>query len=254
MNRDALSEALKQLGAVQLRRQRYQGDNPHVVVYIGRSKNNNVVVYEAKVCDVNQDGRPRQLAETDAIHPYWMRAETPTSNTLVRQELGFFEKKAAYGVNCTLLKNLNAVLPSSLSEYMKPGEGPMFTMVMTAFKKKCFYLCMHKVVLDYDSASLMTARDNAADDLSSLTALEKQMQWLPVMVGEIGGKSSVVEKIWVQLVDGTQDKWIPTVAYIDIWGALLSDAGVTGVRERFSTEGASLEVEFFPIKIEKATT
>ena len=98
----------------------------HVVFIITRSKNDNTVVYSARMKD-------HRIDEHDPVHVYWMgfsrKDPHETDPAKLRDELSWIEKKIAYGAsghkhgNTGEVYELKLVAVPSLKAFMQMHEG-----------------------------------------------------------------------------------------------------------------------------------
>lgn len=167
-----------------LRGSRFAGDSASVVFYITRSKNANVVVYDA------QPGAP----DREPVHPYWLdidpeyvaknRAKGKLDDI---EELNIVERKMAYGVTCT------RVAPTDLTQ-----EKIDVSFVALPTKR------MHLVW-----------RPNV---LAPLPEGNPQPQATPILFVEIAGVMCVAHHAFVQSVEPKHFWNLPTVEFVDIFG------------------------------------
>jgi hypothetical protein len=178
----------------QLRRgDRFPGDTPSIALYIERSKNQNIVVYDAK--PVQQ----ACAAPPDAIQSYWLdidpayvakaRAEGRLSD---RVDLSLIERKLAYG------HSVASSGPFSLPEVI-PG---------------------------------MTS-ERLALTFVAVPSREMELRWLtdadqlPVILAAINNSICILSKIFVQSTEPKRFYQLPRVEYIDLIGVTLDGEAVS---------------------------
>lgn len=184
---------------------RFPGDSSRICLYITRSTNRNIVVYEAKLQRA-LGSRPPTLDPKKPLHGYWLdidpeyvsknRAKGKLDD---REELNFIERKMAYGME---------VKPH-------PTEVGAFQVSFVALKKRPMTLRMGR-------ARLITSASNNPDaqppPAAGVPANEGALQVLPLLYVTIQGVECVCDNIYVS---STEPKHIwnwPTVEYVEISG------------------------------------
>jgi len=152
--------------------------SPNILFIIARSKNANIVVYEAKMAGAGSgSGAEPQLDSSEPVIVYWLdidpayQKENRRKGVMSdRSELGSVEKRFAYG----------------LSSQPMPGKTGSFAVKLVAFPDRV-------VVVRYD-ASLHR----------------------PVAFMQINGRQCRLERIYVSATDNFIG--LPTVHHVDVTG------------------------------------
>jgi len=105
-------------GAAQLAELRAK--SPHILFVIGRSKNLNIVVYEAKVSGGELDAKEPVVVYWLDLDPAYQKQKRDKGVSSDRLELNYIEKTMAYGL-------------SSAANTAKPGH---YTVSLVAFPKR----------------------------------------------------------------------------------------------------------------------
>lgn len=162
------------------RGRRFAEDNDFIALYIERSKNKNLVVYQSA---------PRDVALADpsnAIDAYWLDIDPEyaakrqaAGGTSDRVELSFLEKKMAYGHAVTV-----AATQTPLPGYHNESLSLTFVAV---------------------PGRAMELRWRLVDGL-------------PVVVTSLQERPSTLEKVWVQSTEPQRFYQLPRVEYVDLFG------------------------------------
>uniref|UniRef100_A0A7S1MJ36 DUF4833 domain-containing protein n=1 Tax=Neobodo designis TaxID=312471 RepID=A0A7S1MJ36_NEODS len=185
------------------RGERFRGDSPALALIILRSKNQNVVCYEARSeADTFADKLKR------AISGYWMDVDPPyaakaraSGKESDRDDLSMLEHQFAYGFACKDLEE-STRLPEDLPRVTKAGVSVSFV----AIAKRSMEL---RWLVDSGLPVIIALlKPNGTDD----------------------AVPCVVERVWVQSTEPKGFFSMPTVEYVDLIGYRLDDA--TPVAER----------------------
>jgi hypothetical protein len=157
---------------------RFAGDKPSMALYIGRSKNGNIVVYDVKTESSAEHGGSK-LAVTDTVDAHWLDLDPAyavkhkaNGNPSCRDELNFVDRWQAYGV-----KVCEPTPKTARLEFV-------------AIPKKVTMLHLER----------------AGDG-----------RWVPIVRCQISGvDNAVLEHIWVEVEDGWLG--VPKVKYVDLSG------------------------------------
>lgn len=206
---------------VKARGERFAGDKPSICMYIERSKNKNVVVYEAVPA-------ASDASKVESIHPYWLdidpdyvaknRAKGKQDDA---EELNFIEKRMAYGVEVHNPAHAHSHSHShghGHSHGAAPASDGKLVATFVALPKRPMSL--------YTADCRILPPGAAVTDASSL-----QLMNLPVMETMINGEPCIVQSIYVSSVEGFLG---PKVQYVELKGTRLADG--TDVVERIEAK------------------
>lgn len=197
-------------GPIIVRGTRFQGDTPYVCMYIERSKNANVVVYEARV-ERDLAGNVAGLPLTDPLDAYWLDIDAAyvkkarkAGKMHDREELNSLEKRMAYGIKC--------------KRRLDPAGS---TSDAVEFNVKCVALESRPFVLRVITAHLLP-NDDAHFTRYPVTNV-------PVLTTAINGQQAAVSRLFVQAAETIL---LPKVEYVELHGVSLADG--SAVTERIT--------------------
>ena len=186
------------------RGERFRGDSPNVALIILRSKNQNVVCYQAGTEEKTMADKPKR-----AIEGYWMDVDPPYAAKARaagqdddRDDLSMLEHQFAYGFTCKAPEDATK-LPADLPRVSKTALSVNFVAVA----KREMELRWHV--------------DNGLPVIVSL------LKPTPEATAPV---ACAVERVWVQSTEPTGFFSMPTVEYIDLIGYRLDDGAPVSER------------------------
>lgn len=217
---------------------RFPGDSTQICMVISRSKNANLVVYEALTGGPSTPSTsldPANVESEDSapvpapptclgLDAYWLdvdpeyvaknRAKGKSSD---RDELNFIERRMAYGVSCE---------PAAATDIVPGGTQP-WDVVFVALPSRRMRLeyARCRVVTAAAVASPTVPPEAAGCDSEAVASppsppVRDETEWLPVLTCAINGVLCTAESIYVH----STETWLgPKVNYIDLRGCRVSD-------------------------------
>ena len=204
---------------------RFQGDKPNIFLYVERSLNKNIVVYESPI--EQADGRSGAarvgLSLTEPVRAYWLDID-PTYVEKRRkkgiltdvEELNFIEKKMAYGITATLevAEGAGGRLGSPLSSSMTLRQPSRHMLVPSQSA-----MVHGEISFTLDFAALPTRgmRLVLLEVLMFTTAQEEsgQVAVVPVVECIVDGKRCVLERVYVAT---STSAFRTSPEYVDLFG------------------------------------
>lgn len=167
------------------RGRRFDDDKPTICLYIERSKNANIVVYEARI---DGEGAAAKLQTPDALDAYWLdrdpeyqaKARAKGKND-DREDLNMLERNFAYGVSC---------------DHVAPDQPVVVQFVAIAKRRMTLEL----------------------DDETKLPVVKCNLR----PEGCPDPLVCIVERVWVQSTEPKHFWQMPSVEYIDIHGYVVA--------------------------------
>ena len=189
---EAAPRGVGSLGPLTLiRGKRYPDDNKNVCLILRRSKNANIVVYEAKVENPLDSMHEPALSVAETLEGYWQdldpKAQAKKRKKGImsdRDDLNYIEKKMAYGFSCT----------------RSTTEIDAYTVTMVALPTRPMTLRLKQLPFA-----------TSADERSAV-------EFVPIMCLKINGVDCVLESIYVHATEPKHVWNLPTVEYIELHG------------------------------------
>ncbi|CAJ1024745.1 hypothetical protein NXY56_002713 [Leishmania guyanensis] len=237
-------------------RSRFKCDHHDTCMYIERSKNENIVAYQANLID-SKTGEPVKSGAhqsccsfntADPLHAYWIkinsehvarrRARGELEDTC---ELNTIERKLAYGCTASVVskeKFLSEVLPDKALraaasrekieaiEHLCEEVQPCLCKFVALSSWSVWMLRLPPLVEGADATA--NVAPNTDKEASPLPRGGDEGQALPmrdtvvVMVAVIAGQLSVLQKVYVESIEPKHFYQLPKVAYIEVHGTSLT--------------------------------
>ncbi|ORC89456.1 uncharacterized protein TM35_000122310 [Trypanosoma theileri] len=196
---------------------RFNHDHADTFMYIERSKNSNIVAYTANMMGATTKasvssgaGQSCLVDPHNPVHAYFITLDPPTLESRRKRgitsdidDLTFIQRKLAYGCHAKPLHNVTGFTTDEAQTWFKSFEP--FAVSYVALPK------VHALLLLLSPLAEGEGEENGPEEKDTTVAL----------VAVVGGKLSVMQRVYVNSTEPKHFYQLPTVNYIEVFGVSL---------------------------------